>query len=244
MVYSVYQGKGGSLPFAKRKPKAARQSVKMSLTRSPRYKLPQSFRRSCSLNLDITNTASSKGFGVTGVFSKGIAFKFELSGFTVSSPTSTATASMVATDFQQMYDQYKIKAVRLKFYLSSNSFNSSSADKDPNPVFTIANDYVDNVPPTSDAELRQYDNHKDFQFNNNSLVQLVKPRIVNEVMGTSGTAQAVGQSANQWIQTSSLTVPHYGCKMWVNFIGMENNTTTLSKMLITATYYLEMKNTV
>jgi len=245
IMYDYVQGKGGSLPFYKRSKKTARQSIKTSLYRPRSFRAPQSFIRSVSGGLSIQNTASNRGFQVGAGFTQGVAMKFALDGFTVVSPGGTTnTYAMSYSDFQNMYDQYRIKKIVVRFYLSWDNTDNSTGAKGVNPIFTIAQDNVDNVAPSTETELRQYNTQKDFQLSGNRYTTKVYPKIVSEVLGSTGTAAAVGSAANQWIQTANPSIPHYGLKLWMNLLDFYSNTTALGNMLVTCDYHLEMKNTI
>jgi len=245
IMYGVYQGKGGSMPYARRTKKAPRASVRLSVARPRSFRAPQAFIRSCSGGLSIQNTSTNRGFQVGANFTQGVAMKFALDGFTVVSPSGTTNSySMPYSDFQNMYDQYRIKKIVVRFYLSWNDTNNSTGAKEVNPVFTIAQDNVDNVAPSTETELRQYNTQKDFQLSGNRYTTKVYPKIVNEVLGSTGTAAAVGSAASQWIQTANPSIPHYGLKLWMNLLDFYSNTTALGNMLITCDYHLEMKNTI
>jgi len=244
VMYGVYQGKG-SLPYSRRPKKTARASVKMSLYRPRSFKAPQTFVRSVSGGLSINNTSTNRGFQVSATYTQGIALKFQLDGFTVVAPTgSTNTYSMSYSDFQNMYDLYRIKKIIVRFYVSWDNVNNSTGAKEVSPVFTIAQDSADNVAPSSESELRQYNTQKEFQLSGNRYTTKVYPKIVNEVLGQSGTAAASGSTSNQWLQTANPSIPHYGLKLWMNLMDFYSNTTGLGNMLITCEYHMEMKNTV
>lgn len=143
------------------------------------------------------------------------------------------------TDFSNLYDQYRIKAVKVSFIPVTNvTFRSNSSDLAvvgtamSDRFFTVL-DFNDTTNPTSINAMREYKNckwtpytriHKRFFY----------PKPLEEMSGNI-PANPIG---NPWVPTAFNNVDYYGLK-W----GFEHPSTiaTGSYFTIECKYYLQLR---
>lgn len=138
------------------------------------------------------------------------------------------------TDFTNLYDQYMIKAVQVKFIprVSEVSAGASAMGN-----LWIILDYDDSVVPGSLNQMLQYQNVKRSQ-NNKIHTRYLKPAIANEVFAT-GIATAYNAKKNVWLDATNDAVEHYGIKIWVD--QLPAGSATIQYDVVTK-FYLAFKN--
>lgn len=143
------------------------------------------------------------------------------------------------TELTLLFDQYQIIGVDLQIDL----ITSSSIDFANRciPVIQIANDYDDDVAPTTMDYLGQYDKVKTFKLTENKTVKWsTKPRCAVMVYRTIATTGYSKGRANQWIDCETYDIPHYGLKMFVG--NFQDSTAEVSAIRITPVMRLGMKD--
>lgn len=231
-------------PKKQRNKNIFRKSV---LNRTRFSKQVTTIRRSCSMIVDLYNSSSlGSGFKVGTATSRGVALKFDATGFTMTSLTqSNSSSGMTTSDLSALYDNYRIKGITVRFYTNFNTAIAGTGNSNVLPVLLICNDNVDNLVPTSENNMRENSNMKEVQISQNRYIHKVWPQAINEVLGSTGTAAALANlPRSTWLQTSNMFVPHYGMKLWLNTIGQDLDANVLGSMLITCEYLLELKSVV
>lgn len=167
-------------------------------------------------------------------------------------------------DLSGLYDNYRIKQVKLKIDLSYNSAPGMQTDTSagqiafsPNslPMLHYAVDQDDNTAPLSSTDVLQYSKSRSLRLGDGSTTITLQPRaqgVVNATTNTSGTNTALGSMLplNSWLDTTqAATVPHYGVKMWFENMPAGTNSAPGSGlgawnwcMTMTPVYILECKN--
>lgn len=114
------------------------------------------------------------------------------------------------TEFQNLYDQFRINKVVWKLVPNVNSAESGAAQKLPQ-VHSVC-DYNDSTAPTTLDELIQYNNYRmtmGSRIHNRKLT----PAFLDNVYVTTATQRAGNPNYKQWLSTSNSTdVPHHGIK--------------------------------
>lgn len=134
------------------------------------------------------------------------------------------------TEFAQLYDQYKIKGVKVKLVPKYNSVDISSPGS--TQLLTVL-DYDDANAPTAVNDLLQYQNMK-MTTSNRIHSRYLVPRCNTEV--SNATLGAASAPKVQWIDCGYPTVLHHGIKYGV--IAPAQDT----KFDLYVTYYLAFKN--
>lgn len=134
------------------------------------------------------------------------------------------------TEFTQLYDQYKIKGVKVKLVPKYNSVDITSPGS--TQLLTVI-DYDDANAPTTINDLLQYQNMK-MTTSNRIHGRYLVPRSNTEVSNSGlGVASA---PKRQWLDCGYPTVQHHGIKYGV--VAPANDT----KFDLYITYYLAFKN--
>lgn len=153
-----------------------------------------------------------------------------------------------ATEFTNLFDNYRIKRVKWKLLFNRNvaQTNSNLAGQgfitDGIPVIGWVVDYDDSDTPGSEDTLLQYNDYKVTNFD--------KPITIYYEPRTSGLAYTgpltngyIENKAGQWCDTSSPAIVHYGLKLMINGAvdgdAQERNIGTVS---VYCTMYCQFKN--
>ena len=150
------------------------------------------------------------------------------------------------TEFTNLYDQYRIDKIHMRFGFTNNSSGVNTPTTEL-PILKICTDY-DDVGAITSNQILQYAGMKTFQVGNGGKANdgwydyWVTPM---PQVATYRTAIASGYSRPEKsikIDTQYNDVPHYGVKLfWDNF-GLAN-AVTVGNLCIVTTYYLTMFHT-
>lgn len=161
-----------------------------------------------------------------------------------------------ASSFLGMYDQYRIKGVKVTFTPLFNSANYSQVQgtttagaiyNSPIPELILARDYDDNVIPTGttmefelmqrmDTQLHRLDTVKSFYMK-------LKPRVPNIVTVDAGGVQSQGISVgtgNEWIDVTSSGLVYPSFKFVLRYLNLDQY--YQFAMRVDCKYYIEFKN--
>jgi len=167
-----------------------------------------SFKRSIQLSANITGSASSDTFG---------ALSFHLDQLPA------------YTEFQTLFDQYKISGVSLRFIPQSTSVEIASGDSAN--VFVYCPDYDDQGAPTTAAALYQRQSTKFIYSAHKTFKMFLRPNTLVSVENGFGPG-----SRRQWVSTNDASVTYYGFKWCMR------QATIPQHIDVYATYYLKFKN--
>lgn len=140
------------------------------------------------------------------------------------------------TEFTNLFDQYMIMKVQLKMKLQFDpgAFTPATAFF---PEIYLANDYDDNVVPSSTDELRQRQKCKQVIIKPNVwTTHYIKPAVQNVVYNPNNSSSVgYGNKWNQWIDVADPTVSHYGIKYAIETLG------TNQSLKIDCRYYVAFR---
>lgn len=197
-------------------------------------------RRSAPILLTLNNAYGISGVNGSATNGFGVAFGFCMDKIIVKVGASAAVnGATLWTDLTTLYDMYRIDRICLDMYWTDN--NSSNANTVPLPLFQIATDYDDLVPPASNYELVPYSNMRILQF---GLPQHKKhvlyPKISESVNTVSslGTAGVTLRKAG-YINSETPDVVHTGVKMFFDSASTSNVVDGYIQLYVT--YHLTMK---
>jgi hypothetical protein len=142
------------------------------------------------------------------------------------------------TNYTQLFDQYRIDAVRFILRPTANAVGLvSPATVNVVPLY-IAIDYDDANTPTSAAQIRAYDNCCILPPGE-SICRTFVPRMALDAY--QGAFTGFANVAPQWIDANSSGVQHYGIKIWVP-AGAASQT-TLQSWIVEREYFLSFRKT-
>lgn len=175
----------------------------------------------------------------------GGAFTFQLAQLAL--PAGTGL-----TDITNLFDNYRISRVELRFDLSYNAAPGGPGIAGLRgitslPVMHICPDYDDNAIPASREQVLENAYCRTIRLEK-SFTMSIKPRAQTVVAtGASTSATGVGGllPTGTWLDTSAPQVPHFGVKFWMeDFPTPSTGAQPNAQVRITPTYYLECKNVI
>lgn len=127
------------------------------------------------------------------------------------------------SEFQNLYDRYKIVGVKLKFMYQyataqdQQNWNTGSPPVVPLPIIDYAYDADDSKIPTSRTEVQQKGYCKTRILTANSPWKTYyTPRVDKSVFASSLTNPAYTSEKACWIDCQNADVEHYGFKAWIS----------------------------
>ena len=131
-----------------------------------------------------------------------------------------------ASEITQLFDNYRIKKVILRFDYSQNNAPGSSAGQpgvnyvtsQAVPIIHVTPDFDDNGVPTNRIEVLQNAYTRTYRLDK-SFTMALTPRAQTVVSNgqTSGSTAVGGLlSASTWLDAQSPMIPHFGVKFWLD----------------------------
>lgn len=155
------------------------------------------------------------------------------------------------TEFTALYDQYKIKMVKLQIKMinvpESYALPGSAASNlyvNYYPTIWWTQDHDDNNYNTV-AQMREFARVKHaVLYPNREVTILVRPTVLSQLYLNNTTTGYATQFKQPWLDMANPGIPHYGVKAAIDFEGLElpiggNN----FQFKINAKYYFMCKNT-
>lgn len=188
-----------------------------------------SFKRTCKLdNVSASITAAGVQSGISQAYQ-----------FTLDSLPNY-------TEFTNLYDMYKINAIKLSFVPTAseyiNSTTSSVIAQNGFQRFNSVLDYDDTSVPVSENELLQYATLKNTP-GTRPHVRYFKPRILTTVEEIVGATLGSSSTAPRWISCLSPSVEHLGVKIFVPPPVAGSAIGAAITYTVYATYYFQCRNT-
>lgn len=159
----------------------------------------------------------------------------------------TLGAVVNATEFQQLFDQYRIDKVVVTYQLvnnpdANNSLNSLTLVNQSNwypTVWSVA-DYDDNA-ATNISEMKERIGVKNRILKPNQKMKfVVKPKVLVQTYRTAVSSGYAPKSL--FVDMTNQDVPHYGLKTVIDFAGIPPASSQQYKILQEFKYYFTCKN--
>lgn len=186
----------------------------------------------------------------------------KISDITASWNAATATATTIAGtyalsldsvsahgEFTSLYDQYMIRAVKLSFVPSGNSYMTSTVSGIATPVgfsrFNSVIDYNDSSVPANENEMLQYQSLKTTP-GYKTHTRYFKPKVQQTIADNDVTGTVVNGApkGNCWLDCANPSVDHLGLKVFcaapINSVSA--STSVSITYSVYATFYLAFKN--
>lgn len=207
------------------------------LVRQHRYANPMQLQLSNARTCSFTRTVNysialneSTGFAST---SKNLNWGFCLGSvngwlggiYSINTPVASTS------EFQALFDYYKIGSVRMRMFFTNNTSNVSTANTGL-PLFHICNDFDDVAEAMTTNSILERGGVRTVQFdamNHSGLAHWVKPTatgVVVQVDPSTGSfsSSSSGIPPTQWLDVASSNIIHNGIKIVYNSQGRNNNT--------------------
>ncbi len=125
------------------------------------------------------------------------------------------------SEFQTLYDNYRIDFIELKVYWSPSavvSFAPNNPGSYSYPLIYYHTDPDSVAPPVSLAEMKEFSNVRTRRINPNKTLQIfVKPAILNEIRQTGGTTSFIPKW-NQILDMADVAVEHLGLSVGIQHV--------------------------
>lgn len=145
------------------------------------------------------------------------------------------------TEFTNLFEQYRINAVKFDFIPKSTSFeaNTSAAVATMPRLYTII-DKDGNAQTSSEVAMQQYGNSRLIRDPSKPFSIYIKRPCVQ--FGTANTITIVGGAPkpSPWLDCDNFSVQHWGCAIG----GIMPTGTGSVSFSVVATYYMQFKNVV
>lgn len=143
------------------------------------------------------------------------------------------------TELTNLYDEYRIKAVRI-FWIPTTNVNGTVWNGASTIVYSLPALYSwidndDDTVPTSLAQGQEYESFKCHGQLSTTRQRTIIPD-ASKALYTGAAFTGYGNARNQWIDNNSPNVKHYGIKY-----GIVNQTANSGAMDVVATFYLEFR---
>jgi len=187
------------------------------------------FWRKSEISL-LINQSTGIGLGGNNInfgFALGRIFGFLNGAFTyaVTVPSSS--------EFQALFDYYKINAVKLQMFFTKTNSDQSSGSNVGMPVIMIANDFDDIGESMTLSDMNQRVGVRHVQFdstNSKGITHYIKPKPTTVIVATDVTTGVLAASnsgvtfGTQWIDVAQSNIVHNGVKVFYNNQGVTTNT--------------------
>lgn len=142
-----------------------------------------------------------------------------------------------ASDFTNLYDQYRIDKVSVKIIPLSDSATAQSSGY--LPTLYWCPDYDDSVRPAAEADVRQKQGVKTLRLDKPRTIVINKPKAMISAAQVGTTVSAL--QYNGWNNCSETFVLHNGLKMWFKNVDLRPTTTTQTAFRFEIMYHLSFK---
>lgn len=214
--------------------KTLRRAVGQYRYANPMYLQPSnartmSFWRTVSYSIPINESLGWGSAGTTSLnfgFTLGNVLGWLGGAFSITLPVTNAS------EFQALFDTYKISNVRMKMFFTNNN-SSVNSPATGLPLFHICNDFDDVQENMTVASILEHAGVRTLQFdamNHAGLAHWVKPaprQVIAQTDPTTGVQTSSNSGVpfgSQWIDCAVSNIVHNGVKIVYNNQGRANNT--------------------
>jgi hypothetical protein len=121
-----------------------------------------------------------------------------------------------SSEFTALFDQYRIKKVKVEMYASNNTSGTGGIVASLSTIYVSTNDYADTTVPPNLATLLQREDLRVFRTNDPFSFSFV-PKPISSVMDAAGTFAGSAQIAGPvWLSCADTNVEHTGFKFWID----------------------------
>lgn len=184
------------------------------------------FWRKVTRSIPLSQSAGFDGLGnnVNWGFTLGNLLGFLNGTFQYAVPVSNAS------DFQSLFDYYKIEAVKMQMFFTRTNLDSGTIGM---PIFLIANDFDDIAEPMTANTMNERVGCRHVQMdstNVNGINHYIKPKATTVIVQTNPTTGVTSSSSSgvvfgsQWIDTATSNIVHNCIKIVYDNQGLTSAT--------------------
>lgn len=142
------------------------------------------------------------------------------------------------TEFTNLYEMYRICAIKIRLIPSNNVSDITSTQAIPQLMWV--RDMDDATLPASRAELMEYPGVRITRLTGPRTIYIKHPRVARAIYNGLTTAYGEGRP-NTWVDSENEDVPHYGLKaILMNTSGVDQSANWTCQMYVTL--YCQFKN--
>lgn len=199
-----------------------------------RLGLTQIIQNTTTLGQIVTNDVSTINLGLASLDTVGYQFGASMQ-FRLANVQSNS-------DFVALYDQYKIKGVKVTIVPLSDTATSQASSF--LPTLYWARDYDSaNVAPAGEADLRQRQDVKTMRLTGPRSIYIKNPKCITDVEGQGAGVMLASKVENAgWVDCNDTNIMHNGLKMWFKNVDLRVAPTTITAFRFELTYYLSFRN--
>jgi hypothetical protein len=146
--------------------------------------------------------------------------------------------SLQYNEFTQLFDKYKIVAVKYKIMYQCNQ--AAVAGSSVLPIIHYVSDSDDAAVPITYTDVTAKSSCRSKVLGNTQVVTMtIKPHVADEIYQSALTT-AYGVRKAPYINTQYPSVPHYGVKVWMNNVLMAASNNTA--ITVEPTYILALRD--
>lgn len=146
-----------------------------------------------------------------------------------------------ASDFTNLYDQYRIRGVKVLIIPLSDSSTSQSSGFLPTLYWARDGDSAASTPAT-EANLRERQDCKTLRLTGPKSIYIKSPKIITDAEVQGGVSLLSKVESPGWIDCNDVNVMHNGLVMWFKNVDLRAAPTTITAFRFECTYYLEFRN--
>ncbi len=194
------------------------------------------FRRATDFQSAISGSGGLTSLG----FDMSIVFSLAEVRLSVSASGLGFPAIPNAAEFVNLFDQYRIKRVKVEFFFTQNT---STTLANPIPCLHICNDYNSGTTAFSKSDLMQHPDMKTIQLREGyPITHYVYPHVRQDVLTTSGvTSTSAANYQSPWIDTTSNNVEHLGVRVFIDNLGRTSGG-DIGTLYMKFSYDMDFKN--
>lgn len=140
-------------------------------------------------------------------------------------------------EFTTLFDTYRINKIVLTIEPAMESNQMTSPQLISRKWLRVVHDYDDANVLANENQYFEYANMKSYDCLKAAKIVLY-PKIARQIFNGALTT-AYGQEGKVWLDSASPDVPHYGIKMFIPALGIDNS----FQFRVRATYYISCKQT-
>lgn len=176
-----------------------------------------------------------KGFPITNITRKALRFDVYLTASQDITLNFSLSQVPNPSDFTNLFDFYRINAIKLHFIPQANMNSTGSLDPLSIPVIHYMVDQDDSIGFANETQALEKEGIKTRRLDK-PFTYYLKPRVSTEIYNNGiTTAYALNRRA-QWIDCNSSGVAHFGLKGWITTASAST-----MRLKVYATYYMQFK---
>lgn len=181
------------------------------------------------------------------IYGNGLGMAFTLAGLLFAGNVTGSGVSNMPniTEFQALFDEYRIENVEIRIIYTNNVSNTSAAlgtfQQVALPTMQSVFDEDDANPPTSGGDLLQMPASFYLFGSNGPYVRNIKPRPANALFTTTGIKAVSTGTSTQWMDTAVTDIQQYGWKAFLEPMGSNTGTLQQGYFNFYVTYTLAFK---